>query len=119
MNIKQDMEVHPPYLYPPYKSTVLRSPTKPLVPVASMLKDLSLPAFGESAIGKFDNDLTTNARVNGDPIGERIKVSGKVMDEYGKPLRNVLIEIWQANSAGRYIHKEHWRCASRSDGYVS
>ena len=101
-----DLNTQPPHLYPEYNSTILRSPTKKLVPVGGMLKDLSLPAFGESAIGKFDNDLTKNARVNHDPIGERIKVCGKVMDEYGRPLRNVLVEIWQANAAGRYIHKE-------------
>lgn len=101
-----NFNVQPPHLYPAYKSTILRSPTKPLMIVKEYLKDLSLPAFGESAIGKFDNDLTKNARKNGEPIGERIKVSGKVMDEYGRPLRNVLIEIWQANSSGRYIHKE-------------
>jgi len=99
------LNTQPPHLYPEYKSTILRSPTKPLVPVAAMLKDLTLPAYGESAIGKFDNDLTKNARVNGEPIGERIKVAGRVMDMYGKPLRKVLIEIWQANAAGRYIHK--------------
>jgi protocatechuate 3,4-dioxygenase beta subunit len=98
--------VQPPHLYPGYKSTILRSPTKPLMMVKEHLKDLSLPAFGDSVIGKFDNDLTKNARKNGEPIGERIKVSGKVMDEYGRPLRKVLVEIWQANSAGRYIHKE-------------
>jgi protocatechuate 3,4-dioxygenase beta subunit len=73
--------------------------------VKEYLKDVTLPAFGESAIGKLDNDLTKNARKNGEPIGERIKVTGKVTDEYGRPLSNVLIEIWQANSAGRYIHK--------------
>src|SRR5215831_19292991 len=101
-----DFNVQPPYLYPDYKSTVLRSPTKPLIPVQEQLKDLSLPAFGESIIGKYDNDLTKNARKNGEPIGERIKVSGTVTDEYNRPLRNVLIEIWQANAAGRYIHKE-------------
>jgi protocatechuate 3,4-dioxygenase beta subunit len=100
-----NFDVHPPYLFPEYKSTVLRSPTKPLIPAMEQLKDLSLPAFGESVIGKWDNDLTKNARKNGEPIGERVKVSGKVMDEYGKPLKNVLIEIWQANAAGRYIHK--------------
>ena len=103
---KQDQEAHPPHLYPPYKSTILRSPTKPLMLVKELLKDVSLPVFGESVIGKFDNDLTKNARKNGEPIGERIKVSGVVMDEYGKPIPNVLIEIWQANSAGRYIHKD-------------
>jgi protocatechuate 3,4-dioxygenase, beta subunit len=100
-----NFDVHPPYLFPEYKSTVLRSPTQPLIPVQEQLKDLGLPAFGESDIGEWDNDLTKNARKNGEPIGERIKVSGKVMDEYGKPLKNVLIEIWQANAAGRYIHK--------------
>jgi len=100
-----NFDVHPPYLFPEYKSTVLRSPTRPLIPAMEQLKDLSLPAFGESVVGKWDNDLTKNARKNGEPIGERVKVSGKVMDEYGKPLRNVLIEIWQANAAGRYIHK--------------
>jgi protocatechuate 3,4-dioxygenase beta subunit len=73
--------------------------------VKEYLEDVTLPAFGESAIGKLDNDLTKNARKNGEPIGERIKVTGKIMDEYGRPLSNVLIEIWQANSAGRYIHK--------------
>ena len=105
MNSKQNLDVHPPHLYPAYKSTILRSPTKPLVPVKELLKDLSLPAFGESVIGKLDNDLTKNARKNGEPIGERIKVTGVVMDEYGRPIPNILIEIWQANSAGRYIHK--------------
>ena len=101
-----DFDVQPPHLYPDYKSTILRSPTKPLMPVKELLKDLRLPAFGESLIGKFDNDLTKNARKNGEPIGERIKVSGVIMDEYGRPLPNILVEIWQANAAGRYVHKE-------------
>lgn len=100
------MQTHPPHLYPPYKSTFLRSPSNPLMIVKENLKDISLPVFGESVIRKFDNDLTKNARKNGEPIGERIKVSGKVMDESGRPLPSVLVEIWQANSAGRYIHKE-------------
>src|SRR5438046_889195 len=101
MSDEINFTVHPPHLYPEYKSTVLRSPTRPLIAVAAHLKDISVPAFGESVIGKLDNDLTKNSRKNGEPIGERIKISGKVMDEYARPLRNVLIEIWQANSAGR------------------
>lgn len=108
MNDAQPMtnfDVHPPHLFPDYKSSVLRSPTRPLMLVQAYLKDLSLPAFGESVIGPLDNDLTKNARVNGEPIGERIKVQGRVTDDYGRPLPNVLLEIWQANSAGRYIHK--------------
>ena len=100
-----NFDVQPPHLYPDYKSTILRSPTRPLMPVKEYLKQLRLPVYGESVIGEFDNDLTKNARKNGEPIGERIKVSGKITDEYGTPLPNVLIEIWQANAAGRYIHK--------------
>ena len=100
-----DFDVQPPHLFPDYKSTVYRSPTRPLMLVQEYLKDLSLPAFGESVIGPLDNDLTKNARINGEPIGERIKVAGRVTDDVGRPLPNVLLEIWQANSAGRYIHK--------------
>ena len=102
----QYFSTHPPYLYPAYKSTVLRSPTKPLILVPGRLKDLRLPVFGESLFGKWDNDLTRNARTSGEPIGERIKVTGRVLDDSGRPLRNVLMEIWQANAAGRYIHRE-------------
>ena len=100
-----NFDVQPPHLYPDYKSTILRSPTRPLMPVKEYLRQLRLPVYGESIIGEFDNDLTKNARKNGEPIGERIKVSGKITDEYGTPLPNVLIEIWQANAAGRYIHR--------------
>ena len=100
-----DLDVHPPHLYPDYKSTRLRSPTKPLLLVGEHLRDVSMPVFGESVLGEFDHDLTKNARVNGEPIGERIKVTGRVMDQQGRGLPHVLIEIWQANSAGRYVHK--------------
>jgi protocatechuate 3,4-dioxygenase, beta subunit len=96
---------HPPHLSPAYKSTIFRSPTQPLMIVADHLKDLSLPAFGDGCIGKLDNDLTKNARINGEPIGERIKVFGKVTDQDGRGISKALVEIWQANSAGRYIHK--------------
>ena len=95
----------PPLLSPEYKSTVFRSPTQPLLVVNERLKDLSLPVYGDSILQKHDNDLTKNARINGEPIGERIKVFGKVMDEDGRGIPMALVEIWQANSAGRYIHK--------------
>ncbi|WP_018622504.1 protocatechuate 3,4-dioxygenase subunit beta [Spirosoma luteum] len=98
-------DVHPPHLSPAYKSTILRSPTQPLMPVRELIRDLSMPVFGQSVLREFDNDLTKNARINGEPIGERIKVAGRVLDETGRPLSNVLIELWQANSAGRYVHK--------------
>jgi protocatechuate 3,4-dioxygenase, beta subunit len=98
-------ETQPPLLSPEYKSTIFRSPTQPLLIVNERLKDLSLPVYGDSILQKHDNDLTKNARINGEPIGERIKVFGRVMDEDGRGLPMTLVEIWQANSAGRYIHK--------------
>jgi len=102
---KRDWSIHPPFLYPDYKSSVLRAPTKPLVPLKHTLSELTGPVYGHDAIKKYDNDLTKNAVKNGEPLGERIIVAGKVMDENGRPVRNALIEIWQANAAGRYIHK--------------
>ena len=100
-----DREVHPPYLSPDYKSTVLRAPTKPLVVIKQSLSELSGPIFGDMNVGPLDHDLTKNARRNGEPLGERIVVHGKVMDENGRPIPHTLIEIWQANAAGRYVHK--------------
>ena len=102
---KRDWSVHPPYLYPDYKSTGLRAPTKPLMQLKHTLSELTGPVYGNDAISKYDNDLTKNAIKNGEPLGERIIVAGKVTDEIGRPIRNTLIEVWQANAAGRYIHK--------------
>jgi protocatechuate 3,4-dioxygenase beta subunit len=95
-----------PYREPGYKSTQLRGPTKPLVKLDQTLTELTGPAIGHAARDAVqeDADLTRNARRNGEPIGERITVSGKVMDEDGKPLANSLVEIWQANATGRYVH---------------
>lgn len=100
-----DWEVHPPRLSPDYKSTILRSPTQPPLLTKKGLAELSGPAFGEFKVNPLDNDLTKNSIKNGEPIGERIVVHGKVMDEFGRAIPHTLIEIWQANSAGRYVHK--------------
>jgi len=100
-----DRSTHPPHLYPDYKSTVLRSPRKPLIPIPQTLSELTAPVYGHDDVQPLDNDLTKNAVVNGEPIGERIIVVGRVLDEDERPVPNALIEIWQANSAGRYIHK--------------
>jgi protocatechuate 3,4-dioxygenase beta subunit len=101
----RDWDSHPPYNYSGYKSTVLRSPTKPMLPMKDRLKNLRVPVYGAEALGKLDNDLTRNAVKNGDPLGERIIVTGRVLDEGGRPVRNTLVEVWQANAAGRYVHK--------------
>ena len=101
----RDWSVHPPYLHADYKSTVLRSPSKQLVPLAQTLSELTGPVYGQDALGPLDDDLTKNGAVDGEPLGERIIVTGRVMDEDGRPVPNTLVEIWQTNAAGRYIHK--------------
>lgn len=102
---KRDWSVHPPYLFTDYKSTVLRAPAKKLVPLKHSLSELTGPVYSDEVVGKYDNDLTKNGITDAEPIGERIIVAGKVTDETGVPIKNTLIEIWQANAAGRYIHK--------------
>ena len=96
-------EGQPPYLYPDYVATRLRAPKKPLIILPKTLSDTTGPAFGRGTVGELDYDLTRQHE--GEPLGERIIVTGRVTDGDGRPVRNSLIEIWQANSAGRYIHK--------------
>lgn len=100
----RDWSSHPPYLYRDYKSTVLRAPTRPRIPIAHSLSELTGPVYGDEAVGPLDHDLTRNGRRNGEPVGERVVVTGRVVDEAGRPVRRTLVEIWQANAAGRYIH---------------
>ncbi|MEJ7872409.1 MAG: protocatechuate 3,4-dioxygenase subunit beta, partial [Rubrobacteraceae bacterium] len=92
----------PPYSYPDYRSTELRAPEKPLIILPKTLSDTTGPAYGRGLIGELANDLTRQYR--GEPLGERIIVTGRVLDGDGHPVRNSLIEIWQANAAGRYTH---------------
>ena len=101
----RDWTAHPPYVYPDYKSTVLRGPKRPLIPLKHSLSELTGPVYGHESVDPLDSDLTKNSAKNGEPLGERIVVTGRVLDEAGRPLRNTLIEIWQANAAGRYVHK--------------
>ncbi len=100
----RDWSSHPRYLYLPYSSTKSRAPSKPLVPLQQTLSELTGPVFGHESIGALDNDLTKNAVKDGQVLGERITVSGRLLDESGSPVRDSLIEIWQTNAAGRYIH---------------
>ena len=100
----RDWSSHPAYLSPEYRSTVLRSPQKPLIPIRQSLSELTGPVYGHENVGPLDSDLTRNGRKDAEPLGERIIVTGRVLDESGRPLPNTLVEIWQANAAGRYIH---------------
>jgi protocatechuate 3,4-dioxygenase beta subunit len=100
----RDWSTQPRYIDPSYKSTPLRGPTKPLLPLAQSLSELTGPVFGHESVGPLDADLTKNGRKNGEPLGERIVVTGRVLDEDGRPVPNTLVEIWQCNAAGRYVH---------------
>lgn len=101
----RDWGSHPPYIYPAYASTPLRGPKQPLIPLKHTLSELTGPVYGHESVGPLDADLTKNSAVNGEPLGERIVVAGRVLDEAGRPVPNTLVEVWQANAAGRYIHK--------------
>ena len=100
----RDWSSQPAYLHPAYKSTPLRAPSRPLLPMRHSLSELAQPVYGHEDIGELDHDLTRNAALNGAPLGERIVVTGRVVDEGGRPLRHTLVELWQCNAAGRYIH---------------
>ncbi|WP_374299904.1 protocatechuate 3,4-dioxygenase subunit beta [Ferrovibrio sp.] len=92
----------PNYLHPPYQSSIKRAPGQALVLMPQTLSEITGPLFGHDLIGPTDNDLTKQHA--GEPIGERIILSGRVLDENGRPVPRTLIEIWQANSTGRYRH---------------
>jgi protocatechuate 3,4-dioxygenase, beta subunit len=96
-------ETQPRLDFPPYRSSLLRHPTKAILRVDPEEVELLAPVFGHSDVGPLEADLTIQGR--GEPIGERTVVTGRVLDGEGRPVRNQLVEIWQANAAGRYVHK--------------
>jgi len=121
-------DVDPPYDYPDYKSTALRHPSRPLVLIPDMLTEVTGPLLGDEIVGELDHDLTRQHA--GEPIGQRIIVHGRVLDSDGRAIPNTLVEIWQANSTGRYNHvvDQHpapldpnftgvGRCMTDNDGY--
>jgi protocatechuate 3,4-dioxygenase, beta subunit len=94
----------PTLLYPPYRATVLRTPRQPLIPLPHTLSEVTGPVYGHSDLSPTDHDLTRQH--SGEPLGERIVVTGRVLDTGGRPVPHSLIEIWQANAAGRYFHQK-------------
>jgi protocatechuate 3,4-dioxygenase beta subunit len=104
---REDPLAQPPSLYPPYGSTVKRAPSHPLIKIPPTLTESTGPATWADLMGGSLADLTTQHK--GVPIGQRMVVSGRVLDEDRRPVPNTVIEIWQANSAGRYIHvRDNW-----------
>jgi protocatechuate 3,4-dioxygenase beta subunit len=96
-------EIFPRLDFDAYRSSVFRHPTKELVMTDPETIELLSPVFGHSDVASLESDLTKQER--GEPIGERITVTGRVLDGKGLPVKGQLVEIWQANAAGRYMHK--------------
>ena len=92
----------PRLLHPEYASTIRRAPMQAALRLPPNVDDLRAPVYGYLPIAETDNDLTRQHA--GEPLGERIIVSGRVIDEDGRPIPRALVEIWQCNAAGRYIH---------------
>lgn len=97
---------HPPFSYPDYRSTVTRSPTLGLLKIVATLSETTGPGPIWSEISEEDADLTTNSGTGIPALGERIIVTGRVLDEYAVGVPGTILELWQANAAGRYAH---WR----------
>ena len=102
MNDMTRPSLDPPYLYAEYRSTQLRAPRETLLEVPPQTLDIPGPAFPATFVRDKDNDLTAQGR--GAPLGERMIVVGRVLDEDGRAVRRSLVEIWQANASGRYDH---------------
>jgi protocatechuate 3,4-dioxygenase beta subunit len=94
--------VHPPNDFPDYGSSRLRAPKQPLRVLTGRLAELSAPLLAGETIGPLDHDLTRQH--DGEPLGERISITGRVLDEDGNAVAGALVEVWQANAAGRYAH---------------
>jgi protocatechuate 3,4-dioxygenase beta subunit len=127
--IRGDAAIFPPFLYEAYQSTIRRAPGLPLIDVPLTLSELTGPGPALSAATPEDADLTRNAGTGGEAIGQRIVVQGRVLNRHGEPLPNTLVEVWQANAAGRYLHRrDEWpgpldpnflgmgRCRTNADG---
>ncbi len=119
--------VHPPLASPEYRSTRLRAPGRPPLRIPPTPTEVTGPVFGYERVGPLDHDLTRQHE--GEAIGQRIIVTGRVLDADGRPVPDALIEVWQANASGRYRHVgDQWagpldpnfsgggRCATGADG---
>ena len=100
---RDSVDVDPPLDWPAYRSTELRHPKNGLVALPHTLTEVTGPLLGEGRLKELDNDLTRQHE--GAPLGQRINLSGRVLDGNGRPIPDTLVEIWQANAAGRYHHR--------------
>lgn len=109
--LQRDRAWQPPGLHAAYKSSVARSPRHPLLSLPQTMSELTGPVFGHNDVDPIDADLLRNFAKDGSPIGERIILHGRVLDENARPVPHTLVEIWQANAGGRYRH--------RNDAYLA
>jgi protocatechuate 3,4-dioxygenase beta subunit len=103
---QRDLTRQPPALTPDYKTSVARSPRYSMISLQQSVSEITGPTFGHGDIDPIDNDLIKNYAKTGDPVGERIIVHGRVLDENARPVAGTLVEVWQANASGRYRHKK-------------
>ena len=103
--IQRDRGRHPPAFTPDYKTSVFRSPRLPLWSLQNSLSEVTGPVFTPDELGPLDNDLILNYAKDGEPVGERTIVHGRVLDGNGRPVPGALVEVWQANAGGRYRHR--------------
>ena len=108
--------VHAPLLSPDYRSTVRRSPARPPVDLPQRLTEVTGPLLGDGRVTELDADLTAQAEV--EPMGQRIVVQGQVRDSDGRAVPHTLVEVWQANAAGRYRHLGDQWPAPLDPGFV-
>jgi protocatechuate 3,4-dioxygenase beta subunit len=100
---KPEPGTHPNYFHSAYASSLKRAPTQALISLPETISENTGPVFSRESVAADAFDLTIQH--HGQPLGERIAVGGRVLDEDERPVRNALVEIWQANAAGRYLHK--------------
>ena len=102
---QRDRDLQPQAYTPIYKTSVARSPRHALLSIDNSLSEITGPMFNHNELGPLDHDMLKNYAKSGDPIGERIIVHGRVLDENCRPVPNTLVEVWQANAGGRYRHR--------------
>src|SRR5512141_992842 len=94
--------IDPPYAYAGYRSTGLRAPKQALVQLPAGILEVPGPLVPAGFVRSGDNDLTIHGKSA--PLGEKMVVSGRLLDESGRPICRSLVEVWQANASGRYAH---------------
>lgn len=104
----RNRDIHPLAYAPGYKTSILRSPQRALISLEGTKSEITGPVFGHGMLNPLDNDLILNyARPGEMPVGPRILVHGRVLDERGRGVDGALVEFWQANAGGRYLSLIH------------